>query len=638
MDNWYNPNKAGSSFWMKGNFDLYSSISHQQSISNFVSILSGKNIPVQFTTDEQSYTNGEEIVIGTEINEDNLDTCIGLALHEASHILLSDFEGLKNYLKKLKYYKGHDRYGDKGQHKVRNPERMKLLINYIEDRRIDRWAYDSSPGYQIYYKSLYNKFFYTETISDALKSQLYTDESWDSYEFRIINILHADNDLKSLKQLGKVYKIMDIDNISRLENSKEVIKLAEEIYDLIDSNVSISNSSKSTNARGLKDQDGKNLQGMGVGGKIESNINAQKRLINGESQVDTTKPSGKVPLNVKPFDDVTGKRTAPDARKLRNFQSTPRVIIGRIDSAHEVNEVVKTSPKLSIVDNYKIASVGVDRKMLNTSKVGNKQPFCFLKGDRINEKSVLKGIILGKKLVKKLEILEEETKEITQYKRKGRLDSKRMIHYQNDNRIFHTIKHYITTCTKVHLSIDMSGSMGGDKWSRTIEMMVALAYCSQKISKFDLTIDGRIDRFSENIGYRDMSKDIFWLLNLYDSKKTKWTLFLEVIKRLKSIGGTPEGILLAQIGKQLHPDTHLFIITDGSPNYSTQAYGSGAVEHTKSVVDKLKRKKHKIHAFYIGSSHRPDPNFNKIYGKNGITIDTQNVNQVARSVNKILLA
>ena len=58
-------------------------------------ILTGQNIPVKFQGSD-SYTDGKTITISSNINEKNFDPTVGLALHEASHILKSDFDFLKN--------------------------------------------------------------------------------------------------------------------------------------------------------------------------------------------------------------------------------------------------------------------------------------------------------------------------------------------------------------------------------------------------------------------------------------------------------------------------------------------------------------------------------------------------------------
>ena len=71
--------------------------SYRRAISNFVNIVTGRSdIPVRFQNRDESYTNGKTVVIGSKIDEKNFDPVVGLALHEGSHIKLSDFDFLKN--------------------------------------------------------------------------------------------------------------------------------------------------------------------------------------------------------------------------------------------------------------------------------------------------------------------------------------------------------------------------------------------------------------------------------------------------------------------------------------------------------------------------------------------------------------
>ena len=88
-----------SSFWLADDFEKpeYSGIDYtklaatQRAIGNFVNIVTGKQIPVVFQSNDSSYTDGERVVIGTKLDNANFDPAVGLALHEGSHIAYTDF-------------------------------------------------------------------------------------------------------------------------------------------------------------------------------------------------------------------------------------------------------------------------------------------------------------------------------------------------------------------------------------------------------------------------------------------------------------------------------------------------------------------------------------------------------------------
>ena len=94
-----------SRYWM-GNFadrlddggkaDIIELASFQRAIANFVRITTGKNIPVKFNNKDESFTDNKTVVLSAKIDENKFDCNVGLALHEASHILLSNFTLLRD--------------------------------------------------------------------------------------------------------------------------------------------------------------------------------------------------------------------------------------------------------------------------------------------------------------------------------------------------------------------------------------------------------------------------------------------------------------------------------------------------------------------------------------------------------------
>ena len=185
-----------SSFWLNNDWDTQSSIfddepvkkgvdlialaSYRRAISNFVSIVTGDStIPVTFAKNGDSYTDGKSVVISSKLDDKLFDSTVGLALHEGSHIKLSDFDFLRdlgNYIPN-KYNDGIETlrwtWADV---KMKHQE----LLNYVEDRRIDYYIFSNSPGYKGYYHSMYDKYFHSKVIDKALLTDEYTSLDWDS--------------------------------------------------------------------------------------------------------------------------------------------------------------------------------------------------------------------------------------------------------------------------------------------------------------------------------------------------------------------------------------------------------------------------------------------------------------------------
>ena len=156
--------KQNSSFWWNDNDDtdvdeflgldttirkgkdLVALAGYKRAISNFVNIVTEDSIPVVFNSNDQSYNDGKKVVIGSNIDDKKFDVAVGLALHEGSHIKLSDF----NLLKNLEINIPQEIYvlaESVGVERYKVISTIKSILNYVEDRRIDSFIFRTSPGY-----------------------------------------------------------------------------------------------------------------------------------------------------------------------------------------------------------------------------------------------------------------------------------------------------------------------------------------------------------------------------------------------------------------------------------------------------------------------------------------------------------
>lgn len=250
--NWYtntknfsrNYNAHNSSFWID---DRYKSISKEDSvdvvmlagykraISNFVRIVTGKtDIPVNFSSGKDSYASASEVVISSKLEAKDFDTTVGLALHEGSHILLTDYAFSKTAFSMLntevdRLYRKHMQ-SKNGELVI---ARLKTLCNIIEDRRIDKFIYDTAPGYRGYYIALYNAHFYSKIIDQVIKSNYHNKVEWASYEFYLINLLNPNINFDVLPGLREIAKKISVSTIDRLKSTQDSFALAVEVYEMI---------------------------------------------------------------------------------------------------------------------------------------------------------------------------------------------------------------------------------------------------------------------------------------------------------------------------------------------------------------------------------------------------------------------
>jgi len=297
--------KQNSSFWWNDNNDvdvddflgidtdvkkgkdLVALAGYKRAISNFVNIVTEDNIPVVFNSNDQSYTDGKKVVIGANIDDKKFDVAVGLALHEGSHIKLSDFTLLKNLEFSIpqEIYELADKVGVK---KFEVINTVKSILNYVEDRRIDSYIFRTSPGYKSYYHSMYDKYFYSKQVDKGLLSDEFRTEEIDSYMFRIINLHNKNRQLTALKGLKDIYETIDLGRIQRgwMKDTNEAFNIACEVMSHILLNIDPiktpdSDEEGNSNQDGDSEGEGGTGDGSSDGGNTITDEQLQDALDNG---------------------------------------------------------------------------------------------------------------------------------------------------------------------------------------------------------------------------------------------------------------------------------------------------------------------------------------------------------------------
>jgi hypothetical protein len=219
------------------NVDILKLASGRRAIANFVSILTGEDIPVYFWSgDKTGATDGKVVYLSANIvKKEDFDPAVGLALHESSHIIETDFELIRTLWGRISelYKLGKEI----GINKDRVQKFAKLMVNYVDDRFIDDKIFRTAPGYRPYYVALYEKYFNNEVIGKSLQSELLRQPTLPAYECRIINLTNPATDLKALPGLRKIAEELSLKNIGRLKTTKDRIKIAVEITKIVFTNI-----------------------------------------------------------------------------------------------------------------------------------------------------------------------------------------------------------------------------------------------------------------------------------------------------------------------------------------------------------------------------------------------------------------
>ena len=665
----------------KKSLDLYKLASSKRAISNFVNIVTNEQIPVQFKERGDSYTDGKSVVIGSRITEPkDFDVAVGLALHEGSHIKLSDFK-LLHEIYNLVPTHVKDGAIKKG---INNPiEVIKNLWNYVEDRRIDNFVFKSAPGYRGYYRKMYDKYFNDKLIDKALLSDEHTDETIDSYMFRIINLHNKNTQLDSLKGLRAIYRLVGLNKISRLVNSKDSFNVALAMFNIILKNLNQSTlddsqepqdggtgDGSSSDEQGSDDGNGGSSQGMS-----DEDFNELLKEL-GESPMGGDKdetPTGGNGMSVGNLpDNMEGEPSEDNSPSTNSVQLTDKqkdLLKKKIEKQKKFmdGDIQKTSiTKKDSKDLNAIEESGSELKEVgkdvNHGYYGNQTVQCIVvkkltKGlfesdlfpmthtdwhtGNVKMKyqdSVDKGTKLGTMLGKKLQVRGEDRTTVFNRQKVGRID-KRMISslgFGNEN-VFQFTEVDSYKKANLHISVDASSSMGGSKWDATMVNTVAICKAVDMIPNLNVQVTFRCTQ--DNKPYIVMA---------YDSRVDKFSKVKQMFPGLGPNGTTPEGLCFEAIMKSFVPinndlDSYFLNVSDGQPYYGGPGFyysGDSAERHTNKMVKMIEGMGIRTLAYFIGDGYNDGYDaraFKNMYGKGAKMIDVQNVNQITKTMNQLFL-
>jgi hypothetical protein len=680
--------------------NLYKMAAHRRAIANFVSIVTGKNIPVKFNTKGNSYTDGTTVVISSKVAEPNeFDPAVGLALHEGSHIKLSNFTLLADMYKSISKVVGPaklkewmDTANQKGVSDVIYT--VKDILNWVEDRRIDQFIFDGAPGYRDYYRSMYDKYFNDPAIDKGMTSTEMSNETMDSYMFRLINLHSKFSRANALKGLSEITKIAKLSDINRLKSTDDALVVACDIFDVIlrciDEAQQAEENKGNGKGKGKGQGNGSPQAGEGEQEAGENDIDVEVGEDGGSDGIDDESEDfdeaggdnevaeegkgvmGKIKVmlggkgkNGKPAEGKLSQRQLEILKKkiekqkefLRgdvkkgNVSSSENKSLDTIDQSGTELKTVGQELANGVVITKGIECIVV-KKMNQSLLESSDFPLADLRynskeGEHQNHlqcaSEVLEGIRLGTILGKKLQVRSESRETIFNRQLVGRMD-KRMISslgFGNEH-VFFTKEIDAYKKANLHISVDASGSMSGTKWRKTMTNVVALAKAVDMISNLEI-----------QISFRTTSGELPYIVVAYDSRIDKFIKVKTLFQYLRPGGTTPEGLAFEGVMKQMvgsttDVDSYFLNISDGEPYFHGKGYnyqGYYASKHTKKMVDKIQSMGIKVLSYFV-SEYSGDVDatsgsgkvFKDCYGKAASYINVTNVNEVTRTMNGLFMA
>lgn len=608
---------------------------HKRAIGNFVRIVSGQNIPVKFADRGDSYTDGKKVVISSTINERTFDETVGLALHEGSHIAFSDF----NIFAEVRNW--HEIGGFE-----LTPERMTFLrnmINYIEDRRVDSIVFKSSPGYKGYYHSMYAKYFNHKTITKGLNSNMYREIDLDSYMFRIVNFTNEGTDLDALPRLKEIYRMINMGNISRLKNTEDVIEVASEVCKLVFKMIESSEVTGKGEGEGTpEDTDGEQQESETSSSPSQS---GGTEVDTGDKQMTPDQDSVPTPSNGDELNPKIQKQVENLFKKEQDFLDgkTQKGKLTKNDNKI-IEALGNSNSELTEVGGGNLGKTNVVVIPTLTKELIDSKAFHFLYnhnyyGKEIREKSINDGIRLGSILGKKLKVRGEEKDLIFTRQNSGKINKRLIAELGFDNgNVFSQVFKERYNKANLHISIDASGSMNGNKFEKSITSTIAMIKACEMAGNINVVVS-----------FRWTQEDKPVVIICYDSSKDKISKIKTLWNALHVGGTTPESLCYEAIMKKWlsgvrGEDNYFINYSDGEPWFSNGEvyyHGDRAQEHTRKMVKMMKNNGIKITSYFIseGSYLRDSTktNFNQMYGKDAVFIDPTNMMQVAKSMNSKFL-
>jgi len=680
-----------SSFWLEEHdFDediVFSSLSEKsvdtikkyrlssarKAIANFVSIATGKNIPVTFATNN-SYTDGKSVVISGDIDKpEKFDIGVGLALHEGSHILLSDFEILRNLESRIPNYL-FELAATKNLGKWQVIDMVKNLDNIVEDRRIDNFIYKNAPGYREYYLKLYEHYFGDKTIEKGLESDDFKKENCESYMFRLINLMNKKSDLTSLKGLREIYSLLDLKNIDRLKNSNDALLVALDIANVIFNHIDVvesQNNNNQSNQQGESEEGDNGQQQDGDAGDMKGD-ESETPSSNGPS-MNSDADGGESMTSESDGESTEGESDSSEGKSSNSLSDSTLKKLNKIikqqkefldgdvrkkkitkSLENEISSVESQGAEIVHVGEGIHNSKGCDvivlknltKKMLEDDGFGMAYAYNDWKTNKKNLMQVIKSDdftkaeMMGTIMGKKLQVRNESRNTIFNRQKNGKIDGRMIatLGFDNENVFSQTFVDKFKKAN-IHLSIDASGSMGGKKWRETMINAIALAKATSMISNLELQITFR---YSDN--------DLPVIVFAYDSRKDSFQKIKSIFPYLRECGTTPEGLTFEAIQKMIVPasndmDSFFVNISDGEPTFSNkniQYGGMAACEHTKKQVNKIKANGIGVLSYFVSDgdyySEGSKIKFKTMYGADAKFININSIGEVTATLNKMFLS
>lgn len=648
-------------------YDHFALAQYKRAITNFVHIMTAdKTINVVYNSKDINNTNGKTINLSASIKEKDFDANVGLALHESSHILYTDFNFVNDFLRKpYTEIKSSDGIGifdgitvsDSGHVisdiSVRTSDNVLwsysskhlfTIINIVEDLYIDALSYMKAPGYRGYYKSLYQKYFGDDKITRGFYDNKFHKPTLNNYFYHICNIRNPYRNLKALPSLEEIWNLLDIKNIKRLTTQQDRLDVAIKVFNLMIRNIKLEEDKDETNNNDSTENSRGDEQNTN-----DDSSNSDSNSQDGDSDESTNSSSSQtIPDGVeqKPLTE----------KQLSQIEKLLEKQIELING--EVNKTKLGKPDLDKVE--AIDSVDIKEKMTgkDVADSGIKTLILrnvtksFMSSDMAHgfgigfnswrKRDVEKSINLGKLLAKKLQLRNEERSLASTRLKSGKIDARLLHEIGFDNfEIFKKINITEHTPSHIHISIDQSSSMSGSYFENSVKFAVMFATAAKLIKNIHVVVTARSTYYRRSGNKKHSMTNAPYIMYLFDSKKNNMDHIRTVFSNIQVNAYTPEGLTFEAIYDEIvkqsaNTDAYFINLCDGEPcadNYQ----GYSAKQHSRKQADKIMSKGVNFMTYFFGNAHG-FKYVKEVYPKNSYRLENADeVNMIVKYMNDQLL-
>lgn len=454
------------------------------------------NISIKFEENATPSTNGEIIVLPTNLNKQYLYELLAILLHETAHILYTDMNVFNNSLNILEKNKGVYISGEQ-IYKLPVPiskEVLNNIINVLEDIRIDTLVLKKYPQASELYYLLFK--YTTQKYLDGMKKEPkpmrilkhlilmsrnmdldVKDFYYDEEALKIINEKHLNTFIIKAKNKSKIEQIIPLAYELFLE-LREYLKNDEEIAESINKQEEeLKKQIKELNEKFNKklEENNKSLEELkqvnqerdelsNTEGDIRRKIRNKRDII--------SRRDAELKYNIKLTAEEKEKLSKSLTRALRELQSAEQ----ELNQLQADNKIKKLNEKRNQKNTeyeqnlHETAKIRQEQTNLETSLIDNMKPFFdngidILGFGAIDKKDLINNDIYSN--IKLQKSLDETLKDFFVIKKEERFNTdeayrinKNKIYkiFTNENNIY-TDNHFIEHKTRLTFLLDCSGSM-----------------------------------------------------------------------------------------------------------------------------------------------------------------------------------